>query len=255
MKIATCIKQVPDTEIQPRINPDGSGVNTSNITKFVISPYDEYGVTEAVKLKKQFSDAELDAYSLGVAKAQESLRKALAMGADKAFLLKVESLENVDGLTIAKELASKLKENNYDMIFVGKKAADDELGIVGGAIAALLDMPFVNAITQLEVSDDGKTAVCERTSDEGTLVIETPLPAVFACEKGLNDPKPVPLPAIMKAKKKPLEQIDITLPETNVELVKVEEPPERGEITMIEGELEEKVSEVVRLLKEEIKVL
>jgi electron transfer flavoprotein beta subunit len=254
MKIAACIKQVPDTEITPRIKPDGSGVNTDMITKYVISPYDEFAVTEAVKIQKQFS-GELTAFSIGTTKAQESLRKALAMGADKAVLLKTESLENVDGNTIAVKLAEELKAENYDIIFLGKKAADDEFGVVGGALAALLDLPYVHAISKLDISEDGKSAVCERACEEGTMVVETPLPAVLSCEKGINEPKPVPLPAIMKAKKKPMDEKDANLAPSKITLENVEEPPERGEIKMIEGEIDDQVNEMVRILKEEAKIL
>ncbi|MDH4128576.1 MAG: electron transfer flavoprotein subunit beta/FixA family protein [Spirochaetota bacterium] len=254
MKIICLIKQVPDTELQPRIKSDQSGIESDNI-KYIINPYDEYGIEEAVRLKGRIPDSEITVISLGEEKTKERIRTALAMGCDKGVLIKIDSDLMLDPISIAKEIANYIKGAGYDVIFAGKKAVDDELSVVGASVASLLDIPLVNAIRSFELNSDLTKVTCKCEGDSGDEIVETSLPALFTCEKGLNEPKYPSLPAIMKSKKKPIEEIGYSNLPSFGRIRKLELPPERKPGLKIEGELGDQVKEVIRLLKEEIKVL
>lgn len=264
MNIIVCIKQVPDTETQIKIGPDGKSIVEDDI-KWVMNPYDEFGVEEALKLKERFG-GEVTVVGLGPKKVTESIRTALAMGADKGILIIDPALDGSDAISIAKALAAAVKDTEFDIIFTGQRGVDDDSGLVGAAMAEFLDIPQVSVITKLEVSEDGKTIKANRPVEGETLVIEAKTPVLLTAQKGLNEPRYASLPGIMKAKKKPLDEkglADLGLDASEfgaearrLKVVELTPPPERAAGKIIEGESpEQKAAELARLLHEEAKVI
>lgn len=250
MKIAVCIKRVPDTETRIRIAAGGTTIDEAGV-KFIMNPYDEFAVEEALQRREKAGAGEVVVYSLGADAAQETIRTALAMGADRGVLLQANPVP-ADGLAVARALAAELKDGSYDLILFGKLAVDDYNSQVGPMVAELLGMPCVTAITSLEISDGRGTA--HRETEGGVEVVEFRLPAVLTCDKGLNNPRYPALKGIMAAKKKP---IDIKPAQTGAEgvtLLSLELPPERSAGRIV-GEGPDAVPELVRLLREEAKVL
>lgn len=250
MKIAVCIKRVPDSETRVKIAPDGKSLDEAGV-KFVINPYDEYAVEEALRRKEQAGAGEVVVVTLGPAAAQETIRTALAMGADRGVLLQVDRIP-ADGFVVARALAAELKDGAYDLILFGKMAIDDYNHQVGPMVAELLGLPCVTAIAHLELAD-GK-GVAEREIEGGIEVSEFPLPAVLTVDKGLNEPRLPALKGIMAAKKKPLDVKPTALAAGAIEIVSLTLPPVRKEGRIV-GEGVAAVPELVRLLREEAKVL
>src|SRR6266581_813276 len=248
MKIAVCIKRVPDSETRVRIASDGKSLDEAGV-KFILNPYDEFAVEEALQRKQQAGAGVVVA--LGSAAAQETIRTALAMGADRGVLLEAERIP-ADGLEVARALAAELKDGGYDLILFGKMAIDDYNHQVGPMVAELLDLPCVTAIAHLEIQGGRGTA--EREIEGGVEVVEFPLPAVLTADKGLNEPRYPALKGIMAAKKKPLDVKPIALGVGGLEIVAMTLPPERKEGRIV-GEGAAAVPELVRLLREEAKVL
>lgn len=264
MNIIVCIKQVPDTETQIKIASDGKSIVADDI-KWVMNPYDEFGVEEALRLKEKFG-GEVTVVGLGPKRVTESLRTALAMGADKGILISDDALEGSDSLAVAKALAAAIKDLDYDLIFTGQRGVDDDLGVVGAALAQLLDIPQVSLTVKVEVAEDGKSLKANRPIEGQTLVIETPLPVLLTAQKGLNEPRYASLPGIMKAKKKPLEEkalADLGLDAGDfgeggrkVKIIEMVPPPAREAGKIVEGETpQEKAAELAKLLHEEAKVI
>lgn len=264
MNIIVCIKQVPDTETQIKISSDGKSIVEDDI-KWIMNPYDEYGVEEALKLKEKFG-GEVTVISVGPKRATESIRTALAMGADKSILISDPATGGSDALAVAKALSAAIKPLEYDIIFTGQRGVDDDSGIVGAALAEFLDIPQLSVITKLEVSDDGKTLKASRPVEGQTLVIETNTPVLITAQKGLNEPRYASLPGIMKAKKKPLDEkslSDIGLDASEfgtdarkLKIVELTPPPVRAAGKIIEGDSpEQKAAELAKLLHEEAKVI
>ena len=264
MNIVVCMKQVPDTEAQIRVNPDGSGIVDSAI-KFVMNPYDEYGVEEALLLKEKFGGT-VTIVCLGPERAIEAIRTGLAMGADKAVHLDDPAFEGGDAFSTAKALAAAIKGMECDLIFCGKQAIDDDLAQVGPALAEMLGIPQIVVVTKVEVSEDGKKAKVNRQIIGGEEIIEVPLPAVLTVQKGLNEPRYASLPGIMKAKKKEVKSIkiaDLGLDPNGVgkagaktQILKMYSPPQRESGNIIEGETaEETAPKLAKLLREEAKVI
>jgi len=264
MNIIVCMKQVPDTEAQIRVKPDGSGIIDGDI-KFVMNPYDEYGVEEALQLKEKFGGT-VTIVCLGPERAVEAIRTGLAMGADKAVHLDDPAFEGGDAFSTAKALATAIKSMEYDLIFCGKQAIDDDLAQVGSALAEMLDIPQIVVVTKVEVSEDGKKAKVNRQIIGGEEIIEVPLPAVLTAQKGLNEPRYASLPGIMKAKKKEIKSVktaDLGLDPNSVgrsgaktRILKMYSPPQREGAKMIEGETAEATApKLAKLLREEAKVI
>lgn len=264
MNIIVCMKQVPDTEAQIRVKPDGSGIVDSDI-KFVMNPYDEYGVEEALLLKEKFGGT-VTIVCLGPERAIEAIRTGLAMGADKAVHLDDPAFEGGDAFSTAKALAAAIKGMEYDLIFCGKQAIDDDLAQVGPALAEMLGIPQIVVVTKVEVSEDGKKAKVNRQIIGGEEIIEVPLPAVLTAQKGLNEPRYASLPGIMKAKKKEVKAVkiaDLSFDPNAVgkagaktQILKMYSPPQRESGNIIEGETaEETASKLAKLLREEAKVI
>lgn len=264
MNIIVCLKQVPDTETQIKIAPDGKSIVEDDI-KWVMNPYDEYGVEEALKLKEKFG-GEVTVIGLGPKRVTESIRTALAMGADKGILINDPALEGSDSLGIAKALAAAIKGLEFDLIFTGQRGVDDDNGIVGASLAEFLDIPQISVVVKVEVSEDGKGVKATRPVEGQSLIIEAALPALITAQKGLNEPRYASLPGIMKAKKKPLDEktlADLGLDPSEygegaraLKIVELTPPPQREAGKIIDGETpEQKAGELVKLLREEAKVL
>ncbi len=264
MNIIVCLKQVPDTETQIKIAPDGKSIVTDDI-KWIMNPYDEFGVEEALRIKEKFG-GEVTVVSLGPKRVTETIRTALAMGADKGILITDDALEGSDSLAVAKALAAAIKDLEYDLIFTGQRGIDEDQGLVGPSLAEMLGIPHVSLVVKVEVAEDGKSVKVERPVEGQTLVIESPLPALLTAQKGLNEPRYASLPGIMKAKKKPLEEkslADLGLDPSEfgegarkLKILEITPPPERKAGKIIEGETpQEKAAELARLLHEEAKVI
>jgi len=250
MKIAVCVKRVPDTEARVKIGAGGKAVDEAGV-KFVLNPYDEFAVEEALRRKEQAGTGEVVIVCLGPAAAQETIRTALAMGADRGVLLQADAIP-ADGFEVAKALAAELRPGGYDLILFGKMAVDDYNQQVGPMVAELLDLPCVTSIVHLDLT--AGAGVAEREIEGGVEVVEFPLPAVLTAEKGLNEPRFPALKGIMAAKKKPLETKPVALGAGGVEVVALTTPAERTAGKIV-GEGAAAVPELVRLLREEAKVI
>jgi len=254
------LKQVPATDTQVRIADNGISIKTEGI-KWVINPYDEFAVEEALRIK-QIHGGTVTVVTVGSDRAQEAIRTALAMGADKGILIKDPALENADALGIARAIATTLTSLPFDLIIAGHRAVHDDKFQVGPAVAEFLDIPHIPFVIKEEIVD--RKIRCHRTIEGGTAILESPLPALFTTQRGLNEPRLPSLPGIMKAKSKPLNiktLADIGLNPAAVEnpLIKITAmnlPPERKEGRIIQGEsLEEKTAALVKALHEEAKVI
>jgi len=264
VNIIVCLKQVPDTETQIKVGSDGKSIVTDDI-KWVMNPYDEHGVEEALRIKEKFG-GEVTVVGLGPKRVTESIRTALAMGADKGMLISDEALEGSDSLAVAKALAAAIKALDYDLIFSGQRGVDDDMGVVGANIAELLDIPQLSVIDKVEVAEDGKSIKVNRPIEGSTLVIESPLPALITTQKGLNEPRYASLPGIMKAKKKPFDEktlsdLGLDVAEfgegaRKVKVLEIKPPPAREAGKIVEGETpQEKAAGLAKLLHDEAKVI
>ena len=249
MNVIVCVKRVPDTEARIRVDDSGSSIDKAGI-KYDMSPYDAFALEAALKQKERAGEGEVTLLTLGDSSAQETLRKGLAMGADKAVLLDGEV--SLDGLATAKTLVSELEDVDAPLLLFGIKAADDDQQQVGPMVAVLLDRPCVTGVSTYEV--DGDTAICHREVEGGSEVIEVDLPAVLCMTKGPEEPRLAALKGIMAAKRKPLDERPTQSAESRIRLEGLEEPPERGEGQIV-GESADAVPELVRLLREEANAL
>ena len=250
MKIAVCIKRVPDMESRFRIASDGKSVDESGL-KFDMSDFDGYAVEVALQITEKQGQGEVVVISLGPDAVQEQLRKALSMGAARAIHLKADRVP-ADGFVIARALAAEFTGGGYDLIMFGKHAMDSMNGIVAPMTAELLGLPNVTAASKLEIASGKGTARHEL--EGGAEILEFPLPAVVSIDEGIARPRYPSLKGIMAAKKKPLESKPAQLDTPRLEVAKVELPPERQGGRII-GEGPSAVPELIRLLQTEAKVL
>ena len=227
MKILVPVKRVVDYNVKVRVKSDGSGVDIANV-KMSMNPFDEIAVEEAVRLKEKGAVSEVIAVSCGVAQCAETLRTAMAIGADRAIL--VESAEELQPLAVAKLLKALVDKEQPSLVILGKQAIDDDCNQTGQMLAALAELPQATFASKVEVAD-GKATVT-REIDGGLETLEIALPAVITTDLRLNEPRYVTLPNIMKAKKKPLETlkpeelgVDVA---PRLKTLKVSEPPQRG---------------------------
>jgi len=262
MNSIVCLKEVPDTETRIQVR-DGKVVDEG--IQYVVNPYDEYALEEALKWQEQYGGS-VTLVSLGPERARESILKGLAMGADEVYHLSDEAFLGGDTYATAKALAAAIaKLGNYDVIFCGKQAVDDDSASVGIMLAELLDLPHVSVVSSLEIAKDAKSARAERDIEGGKEVVETPLPAVFTAQKGLNEPRYPSFRGIRQARSKPFTQwavADVGLDAgemgaagARLQVVEILPPPDRPPGRIIEGEPAEAAKEVVRLLREEAKVI
>jgi electron transfer flavoprotein beta subunit len=250
MKIAVCIKRVPDTDARIRIGSDGTSIDEAGV-KFILNPFDEFAVEEALQRKEKAGAGEVMVVTVGPEAAQETIRTALAMGADRGVLLKTDRIP-ADALAVAKALAAELKDGGWDLVLFGKIAVDDYNHAVGTMTAELLGLPCLTSVTRMEI--DGTTVTAEREVEGGVEVVTCSLPAVLTAEKGLNTPRYPALKGIMAAKKKPIEVKPAALGAARMTVTSLSLPPDRKEGRIV-GEGAAAVPELVRLLQQEAKVL
>ncbi|HEY9448457.1 MAG TPA: electron transfer flavoprotein subunit beta/FixA family protein [Gemmatimonadaceae bacterium] len=250
VKMAVCIKRVADMETRFKIAADGKSVDNAGL-KFDMSDFDGYAVEVALRLKEKEGEGDITVVSLGPTVVQETLRKALSMGADRAIQLEAEQIP-FDGLAIARALAAELQGGGYDLILFGRMAIDSSNQTVGPMVAELLGLPCLTAASRLDIADGRATA--RRELEGGAEILEFPLPAVVTIDEGIARPRLPSLKGIMGAKKKPLEVKPAQLGEQHVTVKRMELPPDRvgGRIV---GEGPDAVAELVKLLRTEAKVL
>ena len=231
MKILVTVKRVPDPETVIKINAGGSGIVTDNV-KWVVNPFDEYGIEEALRIKEKVAGSEVVLVSIGTQTAQEQLRTGLAMGADRAILVKTD--EQLEPLAIARVLAKVVETEKPDLVLMGKQAIDDDANAVGQMLAELLGWPQATFASKVEVegTSPGGKAKVTREVDGGLETLSITLPAIITTDLRLNEPRYVTLPNIMKAKKK---QLDVLKPsdlgvdiKAHLKVLKVSEPPKRS---------------------------
>jgi electron transfer flavoprotein beta subunit len=250
LKIAVCIKRVPDMEARFSISADRKSLDQSGL-KYEMGDFDGYALEVGLQLVEKQGPGEVVVVSVGPDGVQEMLRKALAMGAARAVQLKADEVP-VDGLAIARALAAELKDGGYDLILFGRMATDTASGTVGPMTAELLELPCVTAISQLEIS--GSRGTARRDLEGATETSTFPLPAVLTIDEGIARPRLASLKGIMAAKKKPLEVRPAQLGEPHLFIEAMALPPDRPPGRII-GEGAEAVPELLRLLKTEAKVL
>ena len=249
MKILVPVKRVVDYNVKVRVKSDNSGVELDNV-KMSMNPFDEIAVEEALRLKEKGFATEVIAISIGVSQVQETIRNALAMGADSGIFVEVN--ETLEPLNIAKIISSVAKKENVDLMILGKQAIDDDMNATSQMVAALLNWPQATFASKIEIVD--KIVKVSREVDGGIENIEVNLPAVISTDLRLNEPRYASLPNIMKAKKKPINEIKIDELKINIkqrlDILKVEEPSKRQSGIMLKT-----IEELVNKLKNEAKVI
>jgi len=249
MKILVAVKRVIDYNVQIRVKEDGSGIVTDNV-KMSTNPPDDNAIEEAVKIKEAGKATEVVAVTVGEEKAQETVRKALAVGADRGIHVKADGI--IEPLAVSKILQKIVDKEKPDLVFMGKQAIDDDCNQTGQMLSSLLDWPQATFASKIDVKD-GKLEVV-REIDEGLETIEITTPAIVTCDLRLNEPRYASLPNIMKAKKKPIEQLNASDLGVDVapkiQQIKVEEPPKRQAGIKVSS-----VAELVQKLKNEAKVI
>ena len=249
MKILVAVKRVIDYNVQIRVKEDGTGIVTENV-KMSTNPPDDNAIEEAVKIKESGKATEVVAITIGEAKAQETVRKALAVGADRGIHVKADGI--VEPLVVAKILQKIVDKEKPDLVFMGKQAIDDDCNQTGQMLAALLNWPQATFASKIGIKD--KVLEVVREVDEGLETIEVIIPAIVTCDLRLNEPRYASLPNIMKAKKKPIEQLNASDlgvdTKSRIEQIKVEEPPKRKSGIKVAN-----VAELVQKLKNEAKVI
>jgi electron transfer flavoprotein beta subunit len=249
VKILVTVKRVPDPETVIKIAPDGAGIVTDNV-KWVVNPFDEIAIEEALRIKEKAGGADVVLVSIGQKTAQEQLRTGLAMGADRAILVLAE--QALEPLAVARVLAKLVEGEKPDLVLMGKQAIDDDSNCAGQMLAELLGWPQATFASKVEL--DGKSAKVTREVDGGLEVLGVPLPAIVTADLRLNEPRYASLPGIMKARKKELKEIPLAdlgvdaAPKTKV--VKLETPPKRSA-----GRKVGSVQELVQVLHNEAKVI
>ena len=249
MKILVAVKRVIDYNVQIRVKDDNSGIVTENV-KMSTNPPDDNAIEEAVKIKEAGKATEIVAITIGDDKAQETVRKALAVGADRGIHVKADGI--IEPLAVSKILKAIVEKEKPDLVFMGKQAIDDDCNQTGQMLAALLNWPQATFASKIEIKD--KSLEVTREVDEGLETIEVNVPAIVTCDLRLNEPRYASLPNIMKAKKKPLDQMSATDlgidTKPRIEQIKVEEPPKRKAGIKVAN-----VAELVNKLKNEAKVI
>ena len=250
MKIAVCIKRTPDSETRFRIGASQGAIDEGGV-KFDMDDFASYAVEVALQAKEKAGSGEVVVFALGPDTVQETLRKAMSMGADRAVQLKADSVP-FDGLAVAKALAAELRGGGFDLVLFGKHAFDTSAGVVGTATAELLDLPCVTAASKLEIANGKGSA--RRELEGAAEQVEFSLPAVVTIDEGIARPRYPSLKGIMAAKKKPLESKPAQLGQVRIAVKGMALPPDRPPGRII-GEGTAAVGELVRLLQNEAKVL
>jgi len=266
MKILALVKSVPESTAVIKVKPDGGGIETAGV-KFVMNPFCEFAVEEAIRTKEKNpgANAEITALTAGPAASVEVLRTALAMGADHAVHLSDDAFAGIDEITLARIIAKAAGDRKFDLIFAGKHAIDFDSGQVGPALAECLDIPHVGAVTAIEWSPDYKSLTARRRIEGAEEVVEIRLPCLLTCEKGLNEARYPALPKLMKAKKAPVETLnaaalgfaagELTPDTCATRTGEFAPPPPRPPGRLLEGEPAVMARELVRILHEEEKLI
>ncbi len=260
MKIAVCVKAVPDTETKIVISPDKLSISRDGV-RYVSSPYDEFAVEEAVRLKEKYG-GEVVAFSLGGDEVTDVLRDALARGVDQAVHLKDELLEGVDSLTTSNVLACAIKDGGFDLVFCGQQGVGTDNSQVPSMLAELLNMPQATVVVKLGI--DGEKFIAEREIEGAHEIVEGKLPAVISAQKGMNEPRYPSIKGVMAARRKEIVVKDaeslgikdqlLQLKE-RLKLVEISLPPTRPQGKRIEGDASSQAKELVHLLHSEARVI
>lgn len=250
MNIAVCVSHVPDTATKIKISSDNKSIEKTGVT-YIINPYDEFAVEESLKWKeKSGGDSKVTVFSVGSDASKETIKKALAMGADEGVLIKTEN--DFDSVGIAKALSEELKSHNFNIIFCGKQSVDFDDSAVPQMLAEFLGYSCATVVVDLKLEENKVTA--EREIEGGREVVELELPAVIAAQKGLNEPRYASLKGIMAAKKKTIADKPAATYENQTEILKMHTPPAKQPGRILGTDISA-VTELVRLLREEAKVI
>jgi electron transfer flavoprotein beta subunit len=279
VKILVLVSQTQDTEAKIRVSSSGDSIDTGGM-KWIMNPYDEFAVEEAIQTKEKHG-GEVVIITVGPDRVLETIRQALAMGADSAVQIKGDSFAETDSFTVGKVIGSEIKKlGDFDIVFTGMKIIDEESGQVGVQVAEELGIPHVSLVSKvIQVDPAGKKAVCQKEIDGGHVTVEVPLPCLITCPDAMNEPRYASLPGIMKAKKKPLTVVnaeDLNLEElglsaqalgkegARVKTTQIKVPQIERKLTIIKGsdepmvkgeEVERSAEELIKLLREEAKVI
>lgn len=257
--IIVCVKIVPDTGARVEIE---DGLCIKEDASWIINPYDEFAIEEAIKIKERLG-ARVTLLHVGSGRGLDAVKKGVAMGADSAICVKDESIPSLGSVNIAKILSLAIASMPYDAVFCGKEGFGSNEGVIGGAVAGFLGLPFIPAIKRLQISPDMKTAEALVQGDTAVYVVETRLPAIFSADKGLNEPRYPSLAGIMKAKKTELQYLSPAslglkaqdLIRDAVKRVSLSYPQKTRRGLRLTGDIEGQVREAVRFLKDEVKVI
>ncbi|MFC1525012.1 electron transfer flavoprotein subunit beta/FixA family protein [Planctomycetota bacterium] len=259
MNIIVLIKQVPAPEAIIKVTPDNKSLDVEN--KHVLNFFDELAIEAALRIKEKVGGA-VTVISLSHQRTVEGLRTALAMGANNTLLINDPAFKNNDAYATARSLAEAIKQRTFDLILCGKEAMDDGSTQVGPAVAEFLGIPHISTITKLEIAYDKKNARVERQIEGGKEIINCSLPALFTAQKGLNEPRVPLVSGIMKAMRAKIEEINLAALGLSLDqiapkirILKYSSPPKRPQVKIIEGEPEDKAKTLIRLLKEESKII
>jgi len=249
MKIIVCVSLVPDSTTKVKISGSGKEIDDSGVS-YILNPYDEFAVEEALRLKEK-NGGEVIAVSFGNDKAKDAIKKSFQMGADRGVLIKTDS-KNFDSFNTAKNLSDFLKTQNADIILFGKQSIDFDGLLIPSMVSEFLSIPCISVVVKLDIENGKVTA--EREIEGGKEIIESKLPIIIGAQKGINDPRYPNLKSIMAAKSKPIEEIPATSNETKIEIVEMKLPPAKSSGKIFSNGKED-VAELVRLLREEAKVI
>jgi len=259
MKILVPVKQVPDTATQVKIGGDHKRIDTAGIT-WIVSPYDEFAVEEALRVKEKRGEGEVVAVTVGPERAREALRTCLAMGADRAIHLNDPAWEHADTLAVSRALAAVIRHERPQLVFFGRQAIDDDMGAMSSQVAELLGWPGASWIMEETVSADGTSVRVSRQVEGGLEVFDIPLPCVLSAQKGLNEPRYPTLKGIMGAKKKEIRDVKaadlgLTADGPQLSVVTFEGLPPRPPGRILSGDPTAAAKELVRALREDAKAI
>ncbi|MBI3886996.1 MAG: electron transfer flavoprotein subunit beta/FixA family protein [Opitutae bacterium] len=251
MKILVPLKRVPDPDTKIRVKTDGSGIETDGV-KFAVNPFDSIALEEALRLREKIGAAEIVVVTIGGDECAEQLRTGLAMGADRAILVKTAAA--LDSLAVAKVLAAVYAKEQPSFVLMGKQAIDDDSNQAGQMLAGLLGLPQATFVSKLELAPDKASARCGRETDAGIETIDVPLPAIITTDLRLNEPRYVSLPGIIKAKKKPVTELSLAdlgvTAGSRTHVLKLSAPPPRKAGVRVRN-----VDELIARLRDEAKVI
>jgi len=262
MKILVLIKQVPDTATQVKVGADPRTIDTTGIT-WIVSPYDEFALEEALRIKEKRGQGEVVALTLGPERAKEALRSCLAMGADRAIHVNDPAFDGADTLTAARALAAVVKLEQPRLVLTGRQAIDDDMGAIGAQVAEILGWPCLSWVMEETISEDGSKVRAGRQVEGGLEVFEVPLPCVLSAQKGMNEPRYPTLKGIMGAKKKEIRDLKAADLQAGgfgelaprLQVVALEALPPRPPGRILTGDPKDMARELVRALREDIKAI